>query len=142
MSKRAKAARRSPAEWASLIEACERSGLSRTAFAEREGIHPRTFTWWASRLATGTTKATRATNDSKAAEAASFVPVRISASPYASSSPRTAARAEHSTVTRGSLSGRVEVVLMNGRSVRCELEQVDDPRLSVLLSLAEGELAC
>jgi hypothetical protein len=31
---------------------------------------------------------------------------------------------------------------MNGRSVRCELEQVDDPRLSVLLSLAEGELAC
>jgi hypothetical protein len=33
---------------------------------------------------------------------------------------------------------KVEVVLVNGRRVRCSLSQVDDPRLAVLLTLADG----
>ena len=44
--------RREAADWSALVEACERSGQSRAAFAEREGIHPGTFGFWASRLAT------------------------------------------------------------------------------------------
>ena len=33
---------------------------------------------------------------------------------------------------------KVDVVLANGRRVRCSLSQVEDPRLAVLLTLADG----
>jgi hypothetical protein len=37
---------------------------------------------------------------------------------------------------------KVEVVLANGRRVRCRLSQVEDPRLAVLLTLADGVRRC
>lgn len=36
----------------------------------------------------------------------------------------------------------VEVVLANGRRVRCDLGSADDPRLAKLIDLAEGGARC
>lgn len=144
MSKRTKAARRSSAEWASLIEACARSGLSRAAFAEREGIHPRTFTWWASRLGGGTKRPVLEPKASSAPtmDEPKFVPVRVRTN---ASVGRRVARASADTSmarSESEASEGVEVVLSNGRRVRCDLAQVDDPRLAALFSLAEGVCVC
>ena len=38
--------RRSRAEWCRLLDRQACSGLSMTAFAEREGIRPSTLSWW------------------------------------------------------------------------------------------------
>lgn len=146
MSKRTKAARRNSAEWASLIEAYGRSGLSRVAFAEREGIHPNTFTWWASRLGAGATKPVlepKAAAKALPAVATRFVPVRVRASVSAvaraakATAPTPPPRLAPLTPSEG-----VEVVLSNGRRVRCDLAQVDDPRLAALFALAEGVREC
>jgi hypothetical protein len=129
-------------EWASLIEECARSGLSRTAFAERAGIHPGTFTWWASRLGGGTKSPVLERNPSRgsAVDEAKFVPVRVRTSVSAG---RSVAKASAPTsLTRSASSEGVEVVLSNGRRVRCDLAQVEDPRLAALFSLAEGVLVC
>jgi hypothetical protein len=47
---------------------------------------------------------------------------------------------EHVTRAPSRLQGvdKVDVVLANGRRVRCSLSQVEDPRLAVLLTLADG----
>jgi hypothetical protein len=121
--------RRSAAEWAVLVEACERSGLSRRQFAEREGVHPGTFGFWASRLAPRQSARRPATT----AAAPSFVPVRVRSAEERESGAHVAHAKSRATV-----SDKVEVVLSNGRRVRCQLSQVDDPRLSALLALAEG----
>lgn len=142
MSKRTKAVRRSSAEWASLIEACARSGLSRAAFAEREGIHRRTFTWWASRLGGGTKRPEPAPKPASASavDEPKFVPVRIRASVSAG---RDALKGcAETSLTRSASSEGVEVVLSNGRRVRCDLSQVGDPRLAALFSVAEGVRVC
>jgi transposase-like protein len=139
MLKKTKAARRSSAEWAALIEACSRSGLSYAAFAEREGIHPGTFTWWASKLCAGGRRCSLE-REAPAANRATFVPVRVRSS--APTLARVASELARPSATRTAASGRVEVVLMNGRRVRCDLAQVDDPRLAALLKLAEGGSVC
>jgi len=142
MSKKAKARRRSAAEWAALMEACTRSGLSRAAFAEREGIHPQTFTWWASRLSGGAKRPAPGPSRAPASAvvAAKFVPVRVRAS--VSAGPRVTKASARRPVRQAPASVGVEVVLVNGRRVRCDLAQVDDPRLAALLALAEGAREC
>ena len=45
--------RRSPAEWAQLVAAWQRSGLTAKAFAVARGVAPSTLTWWKWRLAHG-----------------------------------------------------------------------------------------
>ncbi len=44
------ARKRSEAEWRSLVEEWQNSGLSRRAFATLRGISVATFSWWAWRL--------------------------------------------------------------------------------------------
>ena len=72
--------------------------------------------------------------------AAKFVPVRVRAS--VSAGPGVTKVAARSPVTQARASAGVEVVLANGRRVRCDLAQVDDPRLAALLALAEGAREC
>jgi transposase-like protein len=50
MGRRSSHQRRSVEEWQSILEAQERSGLSRLAFCRREGIPPTTFDKWKRRL--------------------------------------------------------------------------------------------
>lgn len=143
MSKSRSASRRSPAEWALLVEACERSGLTRAAFAEREGIHPGTFAFWASRLAPKQRK--KANTAAQAASA--FVPVRVRGRDADRHAAVGAARGATSksavvVVPEGSTTESVEIGFANGRRVRFALTQVGDPRLAMLLALAEGGRAC
>ena len=145
MSRSRSTIRRSPAEWALLVEACERSGLSRAAFAEREGIHPGTFSFWASRLAPKRAKKLKRV---ERAETSSFVPVRVRARDAAAM--RGGAGAGRVATGKGtvvvvpsaSATDSVEIALANGRRVRCTLAQAGDPRLAALLALAEGGRAC
>jgi transposase-like protein len=131
---RTKRMRRSAAEWSALVAECERSGLSRASFAEREGIHPGTFGFWASRLAPRRSKSPRAAKVSAPSE---FVPVRVSTR----GAQRTKA-VSSSAITKSSASKRVEVVLGNGRRVRFDLSHAVDPRLAALLAVAEGGRGC
>jgi hypothetical protein len=121
--------RRSAAEWSALIEACARSGLSRREFAKREGLHQGTFGFWASRLAPRPSATPSATPEA----APPFVAVRVRSAEERGSG----AHLPHAQ-PRAAASDKVEVVLGNGRRVRCQLSQVDDPRLAALLALAEG----
>jgi len=125
--------RRSAAEWSALVEASERSGLSRREFAKREGLHQGTFGFWASRLA----PRQRATRPATSEATPSFVPVRVRSAEKRGSG----AHVTH-VKSRAAVSEKVEVVLGNGRRVRCQLSQVDDPRLAALLVLAEGAARC
>jgi len=45
--------RRSAAEWAALVQAWTRSGLSARDFAVERGLSPTTLSWWKWRLAKG-----------------------------------------------------------------------------------------
>lgn len=45
-----RAARRSPAQWRSLVEAFARSGETRKQFCARHGVALSTFDWWQRRL--------------------------------------------------------------------------------------------
>lgn len=145
MSKPSMASRRTSAEWAVLVEACERSGLSRAAFAEREGVHPGTFSFWASRLAP---KRSKRTKPAERGAASSFVPVRVRARVAgAERGVSGAGRVEMNksaavVVAHASSADSIEIALSNGRRVRCALSQVGDPRLAALLVLAEGGRGC
>ena len=125
--------RRSAAEWSALVEASERSGLSRREFAKREGLHQGTFGFWASRLSPRQSAPRPATREATP----SFVPVRVRSAEKRGSG----AHVTH-VKSRAAVSEKVEVVLGNGRRVRCQLSQVDDPRLAALLVLAEGAARC
>ena len=131
MSKPRSAPRRSSAEWALLVEACERSGLSRAAFAERECIHPGTFSFWASRLAAKQGKTGKAT---VRAAASSFVPVRVQAreaAPERGTAVRVGmSRSLVAVVPSASAADSIEIALANVRRVRCALSQVGGPRLA------------
>jgi hypothetical protein len=145
MSKPRPALRRSGTEWALLVEACERSGLSRAAFAEREGIHPGTFSFWASRLAP---RQSRKEKTAGRSAASSFLPVRVRGRDAASE--RGAAVAGRVGMSKPAVAmvpiaceaDSIEIALANGRRVRCALSQVGDPRLAALLALAEGGREC
>jgi hypothetical protein len=126
--------RRKAADWSVLVEACERSGLSRAAFAEREGIHPGTFGFWASRLAP---KRLKSPGGAKVSAPSGFVPVQIG-----SRVARPAEVMAGKVSTKGQTSNPVEVVLSNGRRVRFDLSSAADPRLATLLALAEGGRRC
>jgi hypothetical protein len=130
MSKTKRVTRRSAAEWTALLEACERSGLSRAAFAVREGIHPGTFAFWGSRLAP------RRGKSSSASKSSAFLPVSVRVGEDRTSSAYPAQRAETA------VSSSIEVVLANGRRVRCALSQASDPRFAEVLALAEGGRSC
>jgi hypothetical protein len=117
--------RRSRQEWVELVSACERSGLSRKTFAAREGLKERTFAWWASQLAPA-----RASNVTAQGR---FIPVRVRGELAAEETVRSATNIEPSMI---------EIVLANGRLVRCDLAQASDPRLANLVALAEGAGRC
>lgn len=125
-----KRSRRKAADWSALVEACERSGLSRAAFAEREGLHPGTFGFWASRLAPRRSGTSRGT---KVAAPSGFVPVQIGTR---------SARGAEEMKSKAPISKPVEVVLGNGRRVRFDLSCAADPRLVTLLTLAESSRGC
>jgi len=126
--------RRTPDEWRALVEACDQSGLSRRAFAEREGLQPHTFAWWSTRLSPKQARATRAPTPVASVR---FVPVRVS-----SSTAQTKSRVARALAGAQEASRLVEVVLSNGRRVRCSLAHAADPRLGTLLATAEGERRC
>lgn len=79
-------------------------------------------------------------SEASAVDETKFVPVRVRAS--VSAGARVAADSAHASSARSARSDCVEVVLSNGRLVRCDLAQVDDPRLAALLALAEGVREC
>ena len=115
------------------------SGLSKTAFAAREGINLGTFKWWAYRLGYGNRRVVeRESAKASSADKVTFVPVRVRASVHS----RAAQESARATVAPQPSPSGVEVVLANGRRVRCDLAHVEDPRLAALLTLAEGVLAC
>lgn len=138
---------RTRGEWMELVVACERSGIGRAEFARREGLHARTFAWWASKLAPRA-KASRPAKGLRVASAArathlpstTFVPLLVAApSPLPTSMPRTAP----SRSTSGeAVATVVEIVLGNGRVVRVDLAHAGDSRLARVLSVAEGRLEC
>lgn len=117
--------RRSRQEWIKLVDACERSGLSRKAFAAREGLQERTFSWWASKLAPA-----RASSVSAQSQ---FIAVRVRDEAAAEVATRSMTSPKASTI---------EIVLANGRRVRCDLAQANDPRLASLVALAERGGQC
>lgn len=120
------------------METWKESGLSQTAFAEREAVNLGTFKWWAYRLGHGSRGAAeRESAKTIAEEAATFVPVRVRAS--ARSLARKSAR---SPVASQSASSGIEIVLANGRRVRCDLAHAEDPRLAALLTLADAVRVC
>ena len=127
------AIRRSAADWSALVEACERSGLSRREFAKREGLHRGTFGFWASRLAPKQSRK----EPVETTPAPSFVAVQVR-------NEKGGRRGADATSPRPTapVSDKVELELANGRRVRCRLSQVEDPRLAVLLALAEGSFRC
>jgi hypothetical protein len=129
MSSTRRAVRRSAADWSALVEACKRSGLSRSEFAIQEELHRGTFGYWASRFAPkrGPKRST------VAAPRPIFEPVRVRRAEEhrAGEHVQRAPSGTHAA-------DKVEVVLANGRRVRCNLSQADDPRLAVLLKLADG----
>lgn len=121
------------------MEAWKESDLSQTAFAEREGVNPGTFKWWAYRLGHGSRRVVeRESAKASSADKTTFVAVRV----RAPASSRGANESPRLTVAHQPLSSAVEVVLANGRRVRCDLAHVEDPRLVALLTLAEGVRAC
>ena len=117
--------RRRRQEWIELVDACERSGLDRRTFAAREGLQERTFLWWASKLASAQAP--------KGAAQGGFIPVKVRGASGVEEPVRTATSVEPSTV---------EIVLANGRLVRCDLAQANDPRLAKLVALAEMADRC
>ena len=129
MSSTRRAKRRKAADWSALVEACERSGLSRSEFALQEGLHRGTFGYWASRLSPKR-GAKRSTGP---APRSAFVPVRVHGA-----EKRRAGEHVTGAPSRSQGVDKVDVVLANGRRVRCSLSQVEDPRLAVLLTLADG----
>ncbi|MEY4515637.1 MAG: hypothetical protein RLZZ450_7759 [Pseudomonadota bacterium] len=117
--------RRSRQEWIELVSACERSGLNRKAFAASEGLQERTFLWWASKLAPARAAKVRAQSG--------FIPVRV----------RSDLRVEEPVRSTTSIkTSTIEIVLSNGRLVRCDLAQANDPRLANLVALAERDGRC
>ena len=128
--------RRSPEEWRALVEVCDQSGLSRRAFVEREGLQPHTFAWWSTRLSPKQSRATRAPRGVALAPA-HFVPVRVSAG-----RGQEQGRAARRQTEVAEATPTIEVVLSNGRRVRCSLAHAGDPRLVALLSAAEGGGGC
>jgi len=46
----AKRARRSRSEWLQLVARFRESGLSMSEFCRREGLSPKTFSWWKAKL--------------------------------------------------------------------------------------------
>lgn len=98
--------------WRQVLTRWKRSGLSVRAFCEAEGLNPMTVYWWRRELARR--------DQSQPA----FLPVRILAE-----------SAEPSTIG-------IEVVLVNGRSVR--VEAGFDPRtlVCVVEALEQGGPSC
>jgi hypothetical protein len=125
MLKTSERRRRSRQEWVELVQACERSGLSRKTFAAREGLQERTFVWWASKLAPA--RAPQASAQGR------FISVRVGGELAGEEAARTTTSIKSSTV---------EIVLANGRLVRCDLAQANDPRLANLVALAERAGRC
>ena len=117
--------RRRRQEWVELVDACERSGLDRRTFAAREGLQERTFLWWASKLASA-----RGPNETARG---GFVAVKVRDD---------SAREEPVRATTSVQSSTIEIVLANGRMVRCDLAQANDPRLASLVALAEMAGRC
>lgn len=136
MSKRKTATRRSRTEWLALLSEYEASGLDRAGFAVRAGLHPGTFSWWASRLLkerAALSKGDAPTSVTQELNAAKFVPVRV----LTRGTTATSASSNGPT-----LSGAVEIVLVNGRRIRCDLANASDPRLATLLAIAESSSPC
>jgi hypothetical protein len=117
--------RRSRQEWVEVIKSYERSGLSRKAFAAREGLQARTFVWWASKLSP--VRAAHVT-----AQQGRFIPVRV----------RGESAVEEVLVATSVKPSTIEIVLANGRLVRCDLAQANDPRLANLVAIAERAGRC
>lgn len=130
MSSTKSAKRRSAADWSALVEACERSGLSRREFAKIEGLHRGTFAFWASRLAP---KQSGKPPAAIAPPSSPFVPVRVR-----NTEERDAGATATLARSMTPVADKIEIVLTNGCRVRCQLSQVEDPRLAALLALAEG----
>lgn len=108
----AKKKRESAAVWRRRVQAWHRSGLTASAFADREGINPRSLTWWAWKLRQDGTAADEAKRPA-------FVPIEVVPGP---------------TVVA---TERLEVVLPGGARL-CVPAQFDPSALAQVISVLEG----
>lgn len=108
----AKKKRESAAVWRQRVQAWHRSGLSASAFADREDINPRSLTWWAWKLR----------QDGAVAEEAkrpAFVPLEVVPGPAAAPTER------------------LEVVLPGGARLSVPA-QFDPAALAQVIAVLEG----
>jgi hypothetical protein len=82
--------------WRDRVERWRGSGESAETFAQREGVLPRTLSWWASEL-----KRRGEATSSKRLPTPSFLPIAIGASPYSGD-------------------GMIEIELRSGHLIRVE----------------------
>jgi transposase len=102
------------AEWTQRIRRWRASGLTAREFAEREGLHERSLTWWKWKLG-------RAVAEPAVSVPTTFLPVRV-----VDLSP-----------ARASAGDAFEVALPNGRVVRVP-PIFDDAALERLLAIVAG----
>lgn len=99
------------AQWAERVSAWQRSGLTLARFAAQNGYNSRRLSWWRWALA-------RRAAPTSASAGATFVPVRVVATPEATSP------------------AAIEIVLGNGRQVRVR-GAFDADHLAQVLAAAE-----
>lgn len=126
MSKTVRAERRSREDWTAEVSRWRRSGLGAAQYAAERGLKKSTLLWWSCQLGPILSEPTKR-KDPNAATPVTFLPVHVREEPM----PR----------GRANSTGRIEVVLCNGRRVRIRGE-VDCEQLALVLEAADGECAC
>jgi hypothetical protein len=107
--------RRTPTEWAALVEQASKSSLSAKRFCEQAGVSVQSLYAWRAKL--------QATQPARG-----FTPVVV------------ASRSSDSG--KQSPSCGIEIVLRNGRIVRVRDNGIDVHALRSVLEVAEGQAAC
>lgn len=129
MNQRAvKAGRRRKSDWALIMKRYKASGLDRRTFAAREGLNVGTLGWWAAHLR-GEDAGGKQKTPEAGPKSASFVPVRVVASPSLSSSATLAVNSDQGDA-------RVELVL-HGAVFRLDPERLSERGMMRLAALAK-----
>jgi hypothetical protein len=115
-----KAARRSREEWVAEIARWRRSGLGSAEYAQQHGLNQSTLLGWSFKVGAAVLPATQ-----QPSAPAAFLPVHV--------------RKQQEAVVAAA--SRIEIVLVNGRSVRV-VGAVDVGELARVLAAAEGGAGC
>lgn len=127
-SKAGKRPRRSRGAWLEEVVRWRGSGQRAEEYARSRGLHPRTLTFWASRLR----DEVRARAKASGVAAPRFVPVRVVGKVAVTG------RDQGETIEAA---GHFEVALANGRRVRVS-GTVGSQELARLLDVVEGGVGC